>query len=486
MMRSTCRGLGSLGIAALVALAGCTGEGSPDGAPAGTPTRAAPSGDTSTSAIAPTAVKTASVKGVWVNNDVKPISQVEVASGVPVLVTRVGPTPTLVGLDPTTGAVKWQRPLTSSGIVPGIALSFHVTKAGQVAYLTPASDGASSARLVVVDPRGGSSETARSSTRVFLSYPDDCEEATGICVDVQDGDNGRPLRLAPGARDLAATAAPTASTRSSIGPGGLVRYQAGDGTVRIARQVGAKLLWDRSETEIFGSGYSTNGGWKFERDQKRGIFYGTVGADVVNLNTFPASRSVVSFALKEQSGDVVWRQAGADSFCDRDVTGKPDDPWLACIWTAGEVRIKDSTMTPTKMTYDIARLDPATGRTLWRHPVGRMPDKPFENPGFDLTGDSAVIATVPGKSLRLDVQSGAMRAATNADVGWRSKPVEIKTDNPWGEKSSTARYGDVDQPVAGGKQTDRVELPFPATVGGRTNNLVIVALENGVRAYPAK
>ncbi|MDN5765777.1 MAG: hypothetical protein L0H96_07905 [Humibacillus sp.] len=420
------------------------------------------------------------------NDDVKPMSQVEMASGVPVLVTKVGPTPTLVGLDPTTGTVKWQRPLTSSGVVPGIALSFHVAKSGQVAYLAPASDGASSARLVVIDPRGGSSEVARSSMRVFLSYPNDCEEATGICLDVQDGGGGRPLRLAPGARDLVATAGPAASGRSSIGPGGLVRYQAADGTLRIARQVGEKRLWDRSETEVFGNGYSTNGGWKFEHDKKRGIFYGTVGADVISLDAFPASRSAVSFAVKEKSGEVVWRQAGADSFCDRDVNGKPDDPWLACIWTAGEVRVKDLTLTPTKMTYDIARLDPVTGRTLWRHPVGRMSDKSVENPTLDLTGSRAVIATVPGKSLRLDAVTGALRVATKADVGWRSKPVDIKTDNPWGEKSSTKRYGIVDQPVAGGKPTERVELPFPATVGARTKNLVIVALENGVRAYPAK
>lgn len=485
-----CRRLGCLGVGALVALTGCSSAGSPDNAPT------SPLGGTASASSTPrssasagegrAAVATAGAQAAWANNDIKPISQVEVASGVPVLITKAGLSPSLVGLDQQSGRVTWKRPLTSSGIEPGIDLSFYVTTSGQVAFLAPSPGRSDLATLMVVDPRESSKVVFRSSPEVFASYPTECEGSEGICLDIKEGPASGAVRLAPGSRDLQSAGPSAGEGGASIGPAGLVRYVNGNGIQHISRREGSRVIWDRSETEMFGPGFTTNGGWTFREDEKRKLIYGSVGPDYFSRARLPMSASALSFAFSRDSGKVVWRRIGIDSFCDEDVTGEAGDPWLVCQWTGGDLRVLGDKVVVKGAVFDVARVDPATGKTLWRQPVGQIKDGAYNSPKIDLTGTGAIVASGADKSVWISVAKGTSRAARPTDIGWRDQTVTMETTNPWGSRAVTARDGSVDQPVAGGKPTDRVELPFPATVGARTKNLVIVALETGVRAYPDK
>lgn len=141
-------------------------------------------------------------------------------------------------------------------------------------------------------------------------------------------------------------------------------------------------MWSVSEEKLFGPGFSTNGGWAFRYDDQRAMFIGSVGSDpgsgppVVGKHEALASRTTtVAFT---EAGRSLWRRPGLALFSVpefvADATPMSQMPLIAVEHTGGTVVFRGPDRKPRATAKDVSiavvRLDPATGRNLWRVDLG--------------------------------------------------------------------------------------------------------------------
>ena len=179
-----------------------------------------------------------------------------------------------------------------------------------------------------------------------------------------------------------------------------------------------------------------------------------------------------------EAGEPLWRRPGIDLTRVPDLapTG-PDsssNPLVAVEYTGGTATFKGMDASPRTTVRDVSialvRLDPASGRNLWRVDLGRQALTTLAD-GLPLeltpTGLSAQSEKSP---VVVDLASGSSRPAAAATVTWRRESVRytglVPYDSPAG--ALLERHGEVWQPRRQGQPiADLGSLggPLPDAVG---------------------
>src|SRR5262249_27037499 len=110
---------------------------------------------------------------IWVNLDLHPIGQPTAVGSAMVGIVIDGDRLSLVRSDPATGRKRWQQPLATGDIAPGVAVDIAVISADTVAYFRPSSADIYLAHLVIADATTGA-DLAVSPPERFTSPPYPC------------------------------------------------------------------------------------------------------------------------------------------------------------------------------------------------------------------------------------------------------------------------------------------------------------------------
>lgn len=167
--------------------------------------------------------------------------------------------PHLTGQEVATGRKLWSRPMSPSSVVRGIAMSFRV-RDGIVEFLEGKAKLRTMKATVTSVRAATGGVIARTSAGEFDSYPSACDhDEQSTCVEF----DGRMFQLGKDRRTLRTVPTPPSADLAwmqQIGPYGLVRFREPGDAVGLASVDGTKVHWRASESEIFGPGFSTNGG----------------------------------------------------------------------------------------------------------------------------------------------------------------------------------------------------------------------------------
>jgi len=491
-------------LALLLAIAGCdAGEVGQETAPSTASTASAGDDAVQTSASppdtadrtteAPTGDKTPSASPeppvaaveAW-RVKTQPMSAPVAVGDVVLYYTRIADALQLAAVDASTGRTIWKAPVTVSSVVTGVGVSVEVVD-GQVALLTPA-EGASprQAHLELRDPATGD-VTTRSLAEEFATLPRACSSDPDlVCAQVYRGGPSTQVRLR---EDGSLEAAQDEGLPGWQGIGSLgMSRQTGQ---HIGRIVGGELLWDLYLGKVVRRGASTNSGWTFQDVLDEKLIVASVGTrDSWSGDTITVDLTHYSaFALDPENGELVWKVAGADLFCDIDVpdVDPEDEPLIACSYTSGTAKAGGGETLVEDLDLDLVRLDPATGRVLWELSLGDgvgLVDgwRPVLAPGAEGT---AVLGSGPD-AMVVDLQTGEQTRSPSGLVTWEeaSDSVEVLT---LGERRSVPRVGVLSPTVP--DEDGAVTWPLAAHVGAEVESdgekLRVVAQPRSITAYSA-
>lgn len=394
----------------------------------------------------------------------------------------------ITGVDPQDGAVLWSNAATPSLRPRGQGLVVQSVE-DHVVHLAPstsAPDGLGAAQVIVRDPESGQEQHASTVPLSHADLPGACpHDATQVCATVNVDGSWQLQGLTP---DDRFTDIPTSGAGVpgwvGIGPLGLARLAA-DGT-HVGRVDGGELLWQIDTTEVFGSGQSTDTGWIFH-DVDGEVLAGTVGlalgspedGDIWDLTDY---RSV---GLDAATGTTLWEVLSVSTFCDTDLTSADDDPLLVCRWNAGTAEVSGDRLHYLDLDADLLRLEPHTGEVLWSVPLGATVDdgEPGSPRPQPISPEEVAVATSSGVII-INVQTGAHRAATEADAVWLEDTELVDVQDTGGDDQvlASGRYVVHD---GLGRATDHVTWPLPPQVGVDVDDgaIRIVPRPEGLTAY---
>ena len=149
--------------------------------------------------------------------------------------------------------------------------------------------------------------------------------------------------------------------------------------------------------ELFGDGFGSDGGWSFEFDEAAGIFSGNIGAlqDAARASydrgekvTIDLADSLMMLGISADTGELLWRQKGADSFCvpNLDVDDEVAAPPVRCA-VSGSVTYQKDQDQPSYRDVEVTLegFDRRTGNRTWSVPTSRAGALEL------VKGDSAIV-----------------------------------------------------------------------------------------------
>lgn len=133
------------------------------------------------------------------------------------------------------------------------------------------------------------------------------------------------------------------------------------------------------------------------------------------------------------------------------------------------------------------RVDPATGRTLWRTDLGAVDLPDGLQPDLQLIGPKEFGVETKAGPVVMSLADGKIRPRRASDEPWAEETVRYEGTAPWRgpDGISHERHGVVDRLVGGAAAGVVLRRPIPATVGAQVGNLRIVATKDAVLAFPA-
>lgn len=433
----------------------------------------------------PTITTTPPPEAVWTVDGV-PWTEPQQVGDVVVLGLLYRDLPYLTGLDAATGRKLWAHPMSPSAVLRGMSMDFQV-RDGIVEFLE-GSKRPSTMEATLTSVRASTGEViARTEAKQFDSYPDECDhDQQQTCV----SSDGVTLQLSKDRRSLSKVSSPASADlkwMQDIGPYGLVRYLERSGAVGLASVEGATVRWKVTEQEAFGPGFSTNGGWTFQKLDQPKYVIGSVGAyteaELPDDRVVDRSTRSTTVAIDARTGEVVWRREGVGTWC---LDGVDDDldVVIAC-GEGGTLVYQDKRFRRWKEPRrSLEAIDPRTGDVrwwvAWQPHASSIPDIGAEPARIT---DTTLLARGP-EPLVIDVTTGDVRPAGPDDIGW-CETADAQTEYPVGAPSGDTIWGTKAHRSCDGSKDDVDAMPsaIPEAVGLRVGDLAVVLHQDRVTAY---
>lgn len=304
---------------------------------------------------------------------------------------------TLRAWDAATGDELWAQEATPGGAVLGEELYVRTLEVDGTAYVAALSpqpightvvvrEAASGAVVELADEAtGGAALTLDARSRPYACDAEFCLTA----FLPGDAETLRLLRIDPvaGVVSVEAADALPAGVRD-LSSGIWSTAGRGPGEELIGRSVGGETAWTRPYTEVFGPGYSSDGGWDWRYDAQVDAFIGLSRPYVQGATSFQLGDLQVA-ALDAATGETLWKVEHVDTGCQA-AHSAPD---LWCRYAGGSLTYGEGA-TGEDLDVSLERFDPATGDVVWSAPLGNAPGAAYGTAGVPLAGSDAAQAVV--------------------------------------------------------------------------------------------
>lgn len=360
---------------------------------------------------------------IWACPELAPIGQFRIVGGVAVGYVTEGRQLRLVGLEPSSGRVLWQRPASLGAVVPGIALSTVTTTDGVVVYLQPDDTGPLYARLVAADPR--TSETlASTQPLLFRSPPGPCTDGRGVCALSQPDYTGRPephrLSLDTGRYlpDDGSGLPPDSFVIAQVEDRDVLVHLGGSEVETVGLLSGGVLRWRVAVSEAFPPGFSHEHGWSWDVYPEEQVYTGSIFSAVTLFDdgsyTSDLAAGVASAALSLVDGSVLWRDRGSHLRCESslDPAEQPGPPGTSpvpvrCRYSGTKTTLADGSHVFRGLDVVVEGFDVRTGATTWRVPLGAVESLAGADTRPAVAGQTRYLVQTPGGPVVLDTVDGA-------------------------------------------------------------------------------
>lgn len=339
----------------------------------------------------------------------------------------------LVGVDAATGEQLWSQPASPGAVITGIAVAPKVVESADgkplAAYFRPDPTGNLFARLVLADPRTGQDVVA-SQPMLFSSTPDECPDDQDVCARARPGDQEPAatfrLRLADGS--LVPEPDRVEGLIRGIGPEGISDVRLAE-VEYLARVEDGAVVWQTPIDELFGPGYSTDGGWGWEYYAGEDLFVGFVRQRPPDLppgspREFDLS-SYVTVAIDASTGERVWRDDASLPYCsydlplprgldseDEDVSPVP----IRCRYAGSAVILDGEEPVFDNLEVTVEGFDAKTGETTWTLPLGAVEGLVFTGGVGAVAGPEEIVLPAPDGAVIVNLLDGATRDPASDEV----------------------------------------------------------------------
>ncbi len=493
-------------MSAMIVAAGCTSTGgdavraTTAPAPRNTPATSTTSVTTTVSTAAATAAQSTFASPVagtgdgvlWTQSAAKPLGQpVAVGDGVAVYVLR-GSALSIEVLDAATGRIRWQQPAATGAAAAGIEIAPVISNA-HVVYLRPVQGSMVHTTIVVADALTGRDLAVSQRDYRVGSRPVDCDNK--VCFSVYAGTDQQAVVMDPGTGAVTSTGAGTGGR--SIGPEGLESVQAPQQPELLTRVSNRKAVWTTPITTIFGTGYSTNGGWEFHALPKQNLLIGSVGVyhpDAPRPTDIALGTALKMAGIDLATGARRWLQSGGvDYQCMPQAAVVEGGPLVnvRCRWGAATVAHRDGNQLVLRTaSLTVEGFNPTNGATTWTvplaDPTGKSPQAALVR--IEVVGENTLL--VPGRTSTqlIDPTSGATRpspAGTQAVcvVGIESalaggeRTVNGRTANAYATGARATRC------TADGTPTTKPSTSWPSWIGATVGQVQVVTTTDGLQGF---
>ncbi|WP_172832262.1 PQQ-binding-like beta-propeller repeat protein [Nakamurella panacisegetis] len=207
-----------------------------------------------------------------------------------------------------------------------------------------------------------------------------------------------------------------------IGDNGLISIQNPSTPEQIARQVGNGLLWKEPLSDLFGPGYGTDYGWRFQTFPPAHLAVGSVGqasADAASRTVVHLGQGAEMVGFNLTTGARLWRQAGGiDNACipDQAITEDSALSTVRCRWSAtSTVTLNRTKMTDilTAASVSLEGFDPRTGKTTWSVALSDPSGSSYESwaSTIKVAGDQTLVVNSPKGQITVNPVTGQTAAA---------------------------------------------------------------------------
>lgn len=387
-------------IAACLLLAGCSaGTVEPTPTPTPEPTSSSPS-------PSPTPTAEPLVSPLWTSEGVSQVGYL-VAMDDLVVSHFVRDQAFFIGVwQAADGTKLWEAPARTSYTPDGVWITPARHSPSTVAYLSGAASDEWSV-VTVADVRTG--QVIGTSQPIWAqSRPSTCAEGACVSGQLADGQVGN-WAIGPDAQLSPATSEYLPPNSRLIGDG-IYSTNARPGEV-LGHGSGGAAAWERSYEEVFGAGYSSDGGWEWRIEEG----WPFIGAGYF-FDENPDGRAMTGsmiVGLDPATGATLWQVPGGD-FC-----GEADEAGVVpvCVFTSGTITYSTDT-TPavyTDLVVELQGIDPATGQPRWRVPLDAANWGPTYGSPFINRADAA-IRYVDGAASVIDFATGEVTALADDAV----------------------------------------------------------------------
>jgi hypothetical protein len=408
---------------------------------------------------------------VWRSAGFRPVSSVRVVGPTAVVYGVIGNRLYLIGLDASTGALRWRNPASGSATTWGVGLDVSAIDGG-IAYFGPLTNRSGAARLIIADAAAG--RTIRQSAPMeWVDHPDRCDpEDDSPCASLYDRGGDEQFRLDRHTGRLTAVGGPERGYRH-------VGDELVDPGTRqpdiLARMKGTRFVWAHPLAGVFAKGVSTDNGWDF---RKFGTTYvGTVYRPLAisqrrRTVTLALGKIPVTAGFRVSDGVTLWRSIGTSIDCMGALSNGDDADPVRCRYTGsvtyhyppagkrGRIRT-----TASRLSVTVEGFDPATERTTWSHRLGAALQLTDGGAPTVIASDHALVIPTPHGREILDRRTGALHPVPSGASFWCSYSADFSL------------------PVAGGTPQRRSATVYgPCTANGTSMPTRVPATVPGVIA----
>jgi hypothetical protein len=423
---------------------------------------------------------------IWVNNDLQPIGQL----------TPVGPVMVgmvvdhfevfLIGIDPTTGHVRWRQQMAQSAVTRGEAPSIVRIGSDRVAYLRPDSRADTRyARLVTADASSGE-DRAESPAAIFYSWPYACANGQDACAISHGSPGGREhqYRLDVATNEYVAVSEAIAPGARILESGGLLDLGDRPGNT-LAWLHDGRLVWRTPVSAAFPPDFSSDNGWTWHWFADRHVIVGSVfGAASVTGHVFTrdlsGTRAVA--ALSDVTGQTLWRDRGSSLQC-----RLADRQHAVRCRSRGTATNQSGELVIEGLDVTVEGFDVATGETTWSIPLGAAEALIRGDATLMIAGPSQVVVPGPAGPIVLDYAAGKATAASPGAAYWCMLPTYYYASTFEGSRSESKELVGGDLAVACDAER-RVSTVLPdaaATVaaGAQLGEYAVIAGRTGYAGF---